>query len=128
MEQVVEVGARRRGVRQPEEALHAIPERIGVEHEARARHDVGPVAGLVLLQQEEALVLLRAEPAQARARPRVDNGASSRASPSRLPSVLVEQGEGDQPPQRGVDAAQVPEVGFAAVPASTNFGIWPLAA
>ena len=64
MEQAVEVGSSRRGVRQPEESFHAIPERIRVQHEPRPRHDVGPVAGLVLLQQKESLMLLRAEPAK----------------------------------------------------------------
>ena len=64
MEQAVEVRARGRRVRQREEALHVIPERVRVQHEARARHDVRPVAGLVLLEQEEALMLLREQPLQ----------------------------------------------------------------
>ena len=62
MEHAVEVCASCRRIRQIEESLHAIPKRVRVEHEAGARHDVRPVARLVLLQQEEPLMLLRAEP------------------------------------------------------------------
>ncbi len=64
MEQPVEIVQRLRRMLQSVQLLHEIPERVRVEHESRARHDVGPVAGLVLLQEEEALVLLRQQPLQ----------------------------------------------------------------
>src|SRR5690606_15394991 len=64
VEQPIEVGSRLGRARQVEEHLHAIPKRVRVQHEARARHDVGPVACFVLLQQMEPLVLLREKPAR----------------------------------------------------------------
>ncbi|MNC99838.1 hypothetical protein D3C83_182570 [compost metagenome] len=54
--------ARRLALRQAVQALDQVPQRVAVQHEARPRHDVGPVARLVLLQQEEALMFLRVEP------------------------------------------------------------------
>ena len=60
IEQVVEVMVRHLGRGEAVASLDVVPERIGVEHVARTRHDVRPVAGLVLLQQPEVLVLLRA--------------------------------------------------------------------
>ena len=106
MEEAVEVGARFRGAIQPVAALDGIPQRVAVEHEARARHDVGPVAGLVLLQQEEPLMLLGEEPLQ-----RQPNAA--RATRAGRRRAALEEIEREQPPERRVDAAEIPEVGFA---------------
>jgi len=84
------------------QALHEVPQRVRVEHEPRARHDVGPVARLVLLEEKEALVLLGLQP-------------SDRAFDLRGKPPLQAQGrDGDQPPQRRVDAAEVPEIGLTA--------------
>ena len=74
-----------------------------------ARHDVGPVAGLVLLQQEESLVLLGLEP--------LERLGDARRQPAAQPpggAAPLEEVERDQPPKRGVDAAEVPEVGLPA--------------
>ena len=126
MEQAVEVRARRCGVRQAEEPFHAIPERVRVQHEARARHDVGPVAGLVLLEQIEALMLLRAEPVkrqrdlapvtaqQAAAAARCASRSSSRASAMSHHSVESMQPKYQKSASRRSGA--------------TNFGIWPFGA
>ncbi len=103
MERVVEVMAGFVPLRQIEQRLHAVPQRVRVQHAARARHDVGPVARLVLLQQEKAPVLLRQQPLQ-------------RAPDVRLPALVrdrtpaAQMVDRDQPPQRRIDAAQVPEV------------------
>ena len=80
IEQLVEVLAGRRGVRQRVQALDLVPQRVAVEHEARARHDVRPVARLVLLQQGEALVLLAQQPGRSPAAP-------CRCSRARRPAV-----------------------------------------
>src|SRR5262245_54056467 len=114
MEQPVEARARRRGVRQIEQPFDAIPERIRVQHESRPRHDVSPIAGLVLLQQVEALVLLSTEPLE-RERDLASMAAQQAAPAAALRETLVEQRECDEPPERCVDTAQVPEIGFAAV-------------
>src|SRR6185437_14513708 len=68
VEKTVEVVARLLAAIQPVAALDGIPQRVGIEHESRPRHDVGPVAGLVLLQQKEALMLLREKPLQRKLR------------------------------------------------------------
>ena len=65
MEEPVEILARPRRVVDAKEPLHEIPQCIRIENEAGARHDVGLVAGLILLQQIEALMLLRQEPLRA---------------------------------------------------------------
>src|SRR5580704_10461991 len=64
MKESVEVVERRHLVLEAIQLLHEVPERVRVQHEPRARHDVGPVAGLVLLQQKESLVLLGQQPLQ----------------------------------------------------------------
>ncbi len=112
MKQAVEVGAGVRGAIQAVTALDGVPQRVGVEDETRARHDIGPIAGLVLLQQEEALVLLGEQPLQGE----LDSArVVARHRPCAEPSLraAVEEVAGQQPPERGIDAAQVPEIGFA---------------
>src|SRR5262245_15883830 len=109
MEQPVEARAGLRRSRQIEKSFDAIPECVRVEHEARPRHDVGPIAGLVLLQQVEALMLLRAEPLQ-RERDFGSVTAQQTALPPELREPLVDESERDEPPERRVDAAQVPEI------------------
>ncbi len=97
------------GLGQRVEPLHAVPQRVRVQHEARARHDVGPVARLVLLQQEESLVLLREEPVDRFLHLRLPAPLQTRHGA--VPSHVIHR---DEPPQRGVDAPQVPEVGVGA--------------
>src|SRR6185437_13633238 len=127
MEKAVEVVAGFLGVIQPIAALDGIPQGVGVEHEARPRHDVGPVAGLVLLQEEEALMLLGEKPlqrqldsARAGARP-LSCAEPSRAGVRRPKSLLrlclvprrraaLEEIEREQPPQGGVDTAEIPKI------------------
>ena len=123
VEQVIEVMARHLAVGQREASLDLVPQRVAVEHVARARHDVGPVAGLVLLQQPEVLVLLRQQPADG-ARDRI--GASARRDGAVAPHVVHR----DQPPQRRVDAAEIPEVGVAPLRGrrTSGSGRWPPAA
>src|SRR6185503_17188938 len=89
VEKTVEARARLGRFRQVEEPLDAIPESVRVQHEARARHDVGPIAGLVLLEQIEALMLLRAEPLQ-RERDAATVSAQQAAPNSALREPLVE--------------------------------------
>src|SRR5690606_38372962 len=100
--------ARLDSVLEPVEALHEIPQRVRVQHEPRARHDVGPIARLILLQQTKTLMFLREQPAERPldARPQAASEAWMRAEP-------VETIDRDEPPQRRVDAADVPEIGFA---------------
>ena len=81
MEQLVEIRPRLLGALEAVELFDAVPQRVGVEHEARARHDVGPVARLVLLQQEEALVLLRLQPLDGLAMP--GRASAARRRPGR---------------------------------------------
>ncbi len=100
-----------RGPRERDSGLHGSPQRVGVEHVARkARHDVGPVAGLVLQQPEETLVLLAFRPRGSlrliRSRAATSIGGARRAQPCR--GAASWSTDGDQPPQRGVDAAQIP--------------------
>ena len=104
---MVEMVARRLGIGHRVTALHLVPQGVGVEHIPRARHDIGPVAGLVLLQQPEALVLLRQQPAD-RA---LDPGLPA---PGRHAARAAHVVHRDQPPQGRIDAAEVPEVGVAA--------------
>lgn len=106
MKQMVEVMVRVVPARQIERRLHAVPQRVRVQHETRARHDVGPVVRLVLLQQEETLVLLRSEPLQ-RA---LDVGLPALACDGSAAAQVIDR---DQPPQRRVDAAQIPEARVA---------------
>src|ERR1700756_3836518 len=119
MKQDVEIGARLGGVAQAIQTLDEIPERIGIEHEPGAGHDVGPVTRLVLLEKEEALVLLREQPlegeldalgvtlAEAAARvaaTRSAVGTGACAASRRARRARVEIRQRDQPPQRRVDA------------------------
>src|SRR6266545_813980 len=62
MEEPVGIAPRLGGLGQAVERLDEAPQRVRVEDEPGARHDVGPVARLVLLQQEKALVFLAGEP------------------------------------------------------------------
>src|SRR5688572_3708099 len=110
MKQTVEVCARRGSVRQREEPFHAIPKRVRIQHETRARHDVGPIAGLVLLEQMEALMLLSAEPLESQ---RYLAPVTAQQAAPALREPLVEQRERDEPPQRRIDAPQIPKIGFA---------------
>src|SRR5579883_924671 len=50
MEQAVEAVASLLGVIESVATLDGIPQRVGIEHEPGPRHDVRPVAGLILLQ------------------------------------------------------------------------------
>src|SRR5690606_38993737 len=95
-------------VLEPVETLHEIPQRVRVEHETGPRHDVRPIARLVLLQQAETLMLLREQPAE---RP-LDVGAQAASEP-RMRAEPVETVDRDEPPQRRVDAADVPEIRLA---------------
>src|SRR5690606_14439037 len=105
VEQTVETLARLGRVLEPVETLHEIPQRVRVEHETGPRHDVRPIARRVLLQQAETLMLLREQPAE---RP-LDAGAQAAAEP-RMRAEPVETVDRDEPPQRRVDAADVPEI------------------
>jgi hypothetical protein len=110
MEQRIEVMMGFVPPRQLVQALHAIPQRVAVQHEARARHDVGPVACLVLLEQEEALVLLRHQPLD---RPfDVWLPAIANRTVRARPAHVIDR---DQPPQGCIDATDVPEVGPGAI-------------
>ena len=109
IEQVVEVLVSRRRARQRVQALDLVPQRVAVEHEARARHDVRPVARLVLLQQGEALVLLAQQPGN-----RPLHIVLQPCAQAAVRGAPVEEVHGEQPPQRRVDAAQVPEIRLVA--------------
>src|SRR5262245_59693047 len=109
MEKLVGVAPRLVRLWQRAEPLDEMPERVRVQHEATARHDVGPVARFVLLQQEEALVLLTGEPVD---RP-LDVQRPAFPEPA-LRAKSVEERDGGEPPERGVDAAEVPEIRFSA--------------
>lgn len=87
------------------ELLDPEPEGVGVEDKAGAGHDVGPVAGFVLLQQPPGGVLLAGKPAEAPFDLRRELCAE--IAP-RHP--FVEAVKGDEPPEGGVDAAGVPEI------------------
>src|SRR5579859_6487945 len=105
MEQPVEVLMCLPGMCDSVEPLDEIPQCVGIEYEARTRHDVRPVAGLVLLQQPESLMLLRQQPL---------NGKSDalRVPPpqSACASSTIQERQGNQPPQRRIDASEIPEV------------------
>ena len=88
--------------------LDVMPQCIRIEHEARARHDVGPVARLILLQQPQALMLLREQPLDGES----DARGIAPLEPTRQ-TTTVEEIQGDEPPQRRVDAAEVPEIRLA---------------
>ena len=121
VEQVVEVVARRLGVGQRVAALDLVPQRVAVQHVARARHDVGPVAGLVLLQQPEALVLLRQQPGDARARPPAPPARRGDAPWRRRWSTAISHHSVASMQPRYQKSASRPS-------GSTYFGIWPLRA
>ena len=93
--------------RSPEavELLHEIPQSVCVEHESRARHDVRPVAGFILLQQKEALMLLRRQPLNRE----LDARGISPPQPART-LLPIQQRHRDQPPQGRIDAPQIPEI------------------
>ena len=110
VEELVEVASRLRGMGEPVLLLDQVPERVRVEDEAGARHDVRPVARLVLLQQVEPLMLLALEPDDRR----LDRWRE-RIAKRVLRIVPIEPGDRDQPPQRRVDAAEIPEVGLVAI-------------
>ncbi len=106
VEEVVEMVLRVLRLAEREAALDVEPQGIGVEHVARARHDVRPVAGLVLLQQPEMLVLLREQPADGT----LDAVRPAAGAHRAVAAHVVHR---DQPPERGIDAAQVPEIRIA---------------
>src|SRR5664279_5016446 len=89
------------------QALYLVPQGVGIEDEPRARHDVRPVAGFVLLQQKEALMLLCQQPLQS-------EGNVLRIAPTQPPrsAAPIENPQRDQPPQGRIDAPQVPEIGL----------------
>ena len=62
MKQPIEILPRLLGSAPGHRAFHEIPQSVCVEHESRARHDVRPVAGFILLEQKEALMFLRRQP------------------------------------------------------------------
>src|SRR5690242_18413021 len=92
---------------QPVHTLHVIPERVGVEHEPGRRHDVGPVARLVLAQQLQTWMLLTLQPCQ-----RSSDARFRRRQRPRSRRDLFELSHRYQPPKRSVDAADIPEVGI----------------
>src|SRR5690348_15210620 len=89
------------------ESLHAVPQRVRVEHESGARHDVRPVARLVLLQQKETLMLLGLEPLDRQGDALCIAALQVAARGAALRVQICKR---DQPPERGVDAAEIPEV------------------
>src|SRR5260370_40656575 len=104
MEQPVEVLTGLSCMRDSVEPLDENATRVGIENEPRSRHDVGPIAGLVLLQEIETLMLLRQQPL---------NGKSDafRVPPPQsagAPAAIQER-QGYQPPQGRIDASEIPE-------------------
>lgn len=49
MEQSVEVIVGFSTMPDAEQLFHVVPQRVRIQHESRPRHDIGPIAGLVLL-------------------------------------------------------------------------------
>src|ERR1700730_18829375 len=87
------------------EPLHEIPQGVRIEDDPRARHDVGPVAGFVLLQQEETLMLLRQQPLN-----RELDALRMLPPQSAGTAAPIEKGQRNQPPQCRIDTPQIPEI------------------
>ena len=122
VEELIEIPLRLGCARQPMHTLHDVPQRVRVEHEARPRHDVGPVARFVLLQQMEALVLLARQPDD---RP-LDVGATLRDS--RAPGCCRSSSATAISHQSVASMQPRYQNSASSRPGSTNFGIWPLRA
>src|SRR5258708_8694403 len=105
MEESVEILVRLLRVPDAVEPLHEIPQCVRIENEPRARHDVGPVAGLVLLQKEETLMLLCQQPLNRE----LDALRILPTQPAGT-AAPIEKGERNQPPQCRIDAPQIPEI------------------
>ena len=108
-EERVEVGPRLLRAGDRVRPFHVVPQGIGVENEPGPGHDVGPVAGFVLLQQPDLLVLLAQKP--------TERGVDPPAEPlldAILGKVPRPERDGCEPPEGRVDAPEVPEVGLPA--------------
>jgi hypothetical protein len=105
VEQMVEMVTRLFRPRQSVSLLDVIPQGIGVKHESGARHDVGPVAGLVLLQQMQPWMFLALQPGDGAPHVRLQL-----LFQCRIRGMPGDEIHRHQPPQGGVDAAHVPEI------------------
>ncbi len=107
MEKSVEILVRLRSMLDAVEALHEVPQGVRIQHESRSRHDVGPVAGLVLLQQKETLMLLRQQPLNRQ----LDTLGILPPQPAGT-AAPIQECQRNQPPQSRIDAPQIPEIRF----------------
>src|ERR1700722_19538278 len=107
MKEPVEVLQRLGCALQAIQFLDEVPECIRIEHESRTRHDVSPVAGFVLLQEKESLVLLREQPLHGKLDALAVTpaqgatfcpGATARATAG----ARVQKSQRDQPPERRI--------------------------